>query len=124
MNAQFDKFAKDIPPPGFSEDDHPGGALHDYPGSQGAAGAAKADDAAAVQTAAATKTAASALDSGHTEPGVLSTQAGKFAPHTPICKVETSSSPFPLPPTKLAGCNAFLIAGGIHAGLHWWPNCI
>ena len=69
MNAQFEQFAKDIPPPGFSEDDHPGGALHDYPGSQGAAGAAQAAAAAAAGGSVAGAKAALA------EPGALSTAA-------------------------------------------------
>ena len=67
MNAQFELYAKDIPPPGFSEDDHPGGALHDYPGSQGASGAAKAAAAAGGSMAGAQAALA--------EPGALSTAA-------------------------------------------------
>lgn len=67
MNAQFEQFAKDIPPPGFSEDDHPGGALHDYPGSHGAAGAAQAATAAGGSVAGAQAALA--------EPGALSTAA-------------------------------------------------
>ncbi|KAK9859348.1 hypothetical protein WJX84_004391 [Apatococcus fuscideae] len=67
MNAQFELYAKDIPPPGFSEDDHPGGALHDYPGSQRAAGTTKAADA--------TGSDVSAAQAALAEPGALSTEA-------------------------------------------------
>ncbi len=81
MNAQFEKYAKDIPPPGFSEDDHPGGALHDYPGSQGAVGAAKAASVAAGGAGAGqAATTTPALGSGHTEAGALHTQSGEQEP--------------------------------------------
>ncbi|KAK9835269.1 hypothetical protein WJX74_010474 [Apatococcus lobatus] len=70
MNAQFEKYAKDIPPPGFSEDDHPGGALHDYPGSHGAAAAGSA-----AKTAAAAGGSVAGAQAAIAEPGALSTAA-------------------------------------------------